>query len=128
MKSLAENYKAIAQKYGLLIESCSEKINLDDIGIPHGHCIDGELINLICKKEFVHEKDKNQRKECGCVKSIDVGAYNTCMHNCAYCYALNNYNSLEQIKQNPSSPLLCSELTADDKVTDREVLKLEEKN
>ena len=128
MKSLAENFKAIAQKCGLLIESCSEKINLDDIGIPHGHCIDGELINLICKKEFVHEKDKNQRKECGCVKSIDVGAYNTCMHNCAYCYALNNYNSLEQIKQNPSSPLLCSELTADDKVTDREVLKLEEKN
>ena len=28
MKSLAENFKAIAQKYGLLIESCSEKINL----------------------------------------------------------------------------------------------------
>ena len=28
MKSLAENFKAIAQKYGLLIEFCSEKINL----------------------------------------------------------------------------------------------------
>ena len=28
MKRLAENFKAIAQKYGLLIESCSEKINL----------------------------------------------------------------------------------------------------
>ncbi|MGN0731452.1 MAG: hypothetical protein ACI4MA_06025 [Treponema sp.] len=56
-----------------------------------------------------------------------MGAYNTCLHNCAYCYALKNYNSLEQIKQNPFSPLLCSELTADDKVTDREVLRLKEK-
>ena len=68
------------------------------------------------------------RKECGCAKSIDVGAYNTCLHNCAYCYAINNYNSPSRTKQNPSSPLLCSELTADDKVTDREVLRLKEKN
>ncbi|MGN0739159.1 MAG: DUF1848 domain-containing protein [Treponema sp.] len=126
MRSLAENLKAIARKYDLMIESCSEKINLDDIGIPHGHCIDGDLINRICKKNFAHAKDKTQRKECGCARSIDVGAYNTCLHNCAYCYAIENYNSPSQPKPNPSSPLLCSELTAADKVTNRPVLKLKE--
>lgn len=128
MRNLAVQFKDIAQKFSLRIESCSEKINLDDIGIPHGHCIDGDLINRICKKEFVFSKDETQREECGCVKSIDIGAYNTCSHNCIYCYATWNHRFSEKIKQNDSNPLLGSELAIDDKINDRSVSKLKEKS
>lgn len=35
----------------------------------------------------VHRKDKGQRKYCGCMAAKDIGEYNTCPHQCEYCYA-----------------------------------------
>ena len=34
-----------------------------------------------------NNKDKGQRQFCGCIVSKDVGQYNTCPHQCEYCYA-----------------------------------------
>lgn len=32
-------------------------------------------------------QDKGQREFCGCIRSKDIGEYNTCIHLCEYCYA-----------------------------------------
>lgn len=41
-------------------------------------------------------KDKSQRECCGCIISKDIGQYDTCNHQCIYCYA----NSSTKIANN----------------------------
>ena len=118
-KSLAE----IAHSYGLELETCAEGIKLEKYGIKHAHCIDGELFAKLLGCPLKVGKDKNQRKECGCVDSVDIGAYNTCRNGCRYCYANFNAKMVQnnQQRHNPLSPLLLGELQPDDKVTERKM-------
>ncbi|MDW5299568.1 MAG: DUF1848 domain-containing protein, partial [Sedimentibacter sp.] len=87
MLEIAKKFADIAMSYNIKISSCSETIDLSSIGVEHAKCIDDRLISKIVGQEINIPKDKNQRKECGCVESIDIGAYNTCKHGCKYCYA-----------------------------------------
>lgn len=119
----------IAASYGFTIQSCAEHIDLGDFGISHGACIDPLLISHLIGQPIRVHKDKNQRAECGCVESIDIGEYNTCQHYCAYCYA--NFNcgvvSRKIGKHDPKSSLLIGELLDSDIVKERKVTLLRTK-
>ena len=121
--SLSRSIKEIAKGYGLELQTCAEETELLEIGIPHGKCIDDVLISQICGCEIVSEKDKSQRGECGCISSIDIGAYNTCKHSCLYCYANFNHEMVAKntLLHNPCSPLLIGELEESDKIYERKM-------
>ena len=130
MTEIAARLAEIARDKGLIIESCAEVIDLDSVGFRHGHCIDKELIEEIIGCKLKGDKDKNQRPECGCFESVEVGTYNTCKNGCKYCYA--NYNQDRVISQthlyDPKSPILCGVVdeNAGDKITNRAMKTLKE--
>ena len=83
--SLANELAEIATKYGITLYTCSGDFLIND-NILKAHCIDGNIIKQLfyCNSSYV---EKSTRKECGCVESTDIGAYDTCPHGCVYCYA-----------------------------------------
>ncbi len=123
MFTLAAQFSEIAQKYRLTLETCAEAVDLSQFGIRHGHCIDGALFEKITGVPLALAKDKNQRAECGCMASIDIGMYDTCRNGCKYCYANHAPASLRQNLQTyaPASPLLCGSITPEDTVRDRKM-------
>lgn len=121
MYIIAENFAETADKYNLKIESCAEQIDLEKFGINHGKCIDDELIEKITGYKIKAGKD-GQRLACGCIKCIDIGEYNTCLHKCLYCYAnINKDSAIKNYKMhNKYSPLLIGDIdNLNDKIIDR---------
>ncbi len=123
MLEMAAHFFLIANKYGIIVQTCAEEIALESVGVKHGKCIDNALIEDLLGVKLIVSKDPNQRKECGCVQSIDIGEYNTCAHGCKYCYA-NFKDSMvmkNRVMHDPDSPLLVGNVRPDDKVTDRKL-------
>ncbi|HPD38814.1 MAG TPA: DUF1848 domain-containing protein, partial [Mesotoga infera] len=118
---LARGLSEIAGANGLVIETCSELIDLSEHGIRHGRCVDDRLISRLLGRELIVSKDRNQREACGCVESVDIGAYNTCPNGCLYCYANFNKTSVEKSRRtyDPDSPMLCDMLKDFDRITER---------
>lgn len=123
MDAMAKALAEIAHSYGLELATCAEGIELEKYGIKHAHCIDGVLFERLLGCPMKVGKDKNQRLECGCVESVDIGAYNTCRNGCRYCYANFNTAMVQKNRQqyHPDSALLLGEVGEEDKITERKM-------
>ncbi len=100
----------VSRENGMEIVSCAEDIDLQPYGVQPGKCIDDAYIERVFGTEVTvsHKKDPNQRKACGCVISRDIGAYDTCLFECQYCYATTNFERARQRHDghDPLSPSL----------------------
>lgn len=120
--ALARRLNAIARSHGIALSACG-KPDLRPAGIPVSSCVDGELIQKITGIHMTLRKDPGQREVCNCVESVDIGAYQTCLNGCAYCYANHSHQAAQRraAGYDPSSPFLCDASRPDDKVTERKV-------
>lgn len=128
MDEFARRFSEIAKQFGIKLQTCAEKIDLDKYGIEHGACIDKNMIESVIGYKIKDSNKKKERSFCGCYQSIDIGQYDSCVHDCVYCYAtrsidlaVNNFKS-----HNSESPILIGEYNLSD-VKERKVEILKEK-
>lgn len=112
----AEGFSRIGGEYGIPLYACAEKEDLKALGINRSSCIDPDKVENITGKKLFVDKDKNQRAECGCAESVDIGMYDTCLHGCRYCYATGSVKKAGARAGShlPSSPLQCGRLMGDE--------------
>ena len=80
---LAHRDKALMDYLGVTIIPIERDI-FGSVELPAGAILLDDGTAAIQKKKM---PDKGQRTACGCMVSKDIGQYNTCPHQCEYCYA-----------------------------------------
>ncbi len=90
----------VAGQNKMEIVSCAEEPDLNKYNIQPGKCIDDDYINRVFGINVTKKKDSTQRKACGCVVSKDIGAYNTCLFGCQYCYATSSFEKAKTLHKN----------------------------
>ncbi|MEW6266762.1 MAG: DUF1848 domain-containing protein [Thermodesulfobacteriota bacterium] len=106
--ALLRDLADMARARGLEIYTCAEKKDYTELGLKPGRCLDGDLIEKLWGLGRVRPKDPGQRETCGCAASKDIGATDTCLHGCRYCYATVSFEAARrrQAGHDPASPIL----------------------
>jgi hypothetical protein len=106
-QELAGRLADIGSEYGICLYTCCGDYLISN-NISKASCVDAGIIAELFYGGQFDVPRKPTRKECGCFASIDIGAYDTCVHGCVYCYA--NMNKATAIRRygeyDPSSAFL----------------------
>jgi hypothetical protein len=119
-QKLAAGLGALAKKHGLLIQTCGTDDDYSRYGVMLRGCMTPEILGTANNITFKKMTCKGLRKGCHCMPSRDIGAYNTCLNGCKYCYA-NKKPELcrENYKlHNKDSPILIGHLKPTDIISD----------
>lgn len=119
IETLVEGLGSIAGKYGIYIQTCGTNGDFTRWGIHSSGCMTLDILGSANGIVFKNLKHKGTRQGCHCIESRDIGAYDTCLNGCKYCYANKNpHKAFENYKlHDPMSPLLLGNLNPDDIVT-----------
>lgn len=117
---LANELVNIAKKYNINPKGCSNNSKLKDIGLNMSGCQTVDVLENALGININLDGEHPSRNNCNCILGRDIGAYNSCMHFCKYCYA--NYD-IELVKKNyklhdDNSPLLIGKVEFNDEICD----------
>lgn len=116
---LAEFLGATAARFGIPIQTCGTDGDYERFGIHSSGCMTLDILGRANGIQFRKLKHTGIRAGCHCIETHDIGAYDTCLNGCKYCYANRNPRKAFENFQyhDPDSPLLLGHLRLDDTVT-----------
>lgn len=118
MDEIARGLGGIATKYGLILQTCGPEENYARYGIQTSGCVTLDILGQANGLQFRDIKHKGFRKGCHCIESRDMGALNSCLNGCKYCYANKNAQLPREnyLLHDPDSPLLIGHLKPTDRL------------
>lgn len=116
--TLAHGLGEIADKHGIFLQTCGTNGDFSRYGIHASGCMTLDILGRANGITFKNLKHKGMREGCHCIESRDIGAYDTCLNGCKYCYANKSpKKARENFKfHDPASPLLLGHLKDTDTV------------
>ena len=118
--SLGKAFVEIAAAHGMTLRPCAESNDLAAFGADCSGCMKIGDYERAIGRRLNAPKKKGARAECACYLACDIGAYNTCLHLCRYCYA--NADPAQVLARsrlhNPKSPFLIGNYQKDDVIRD----------
>jgi len=98
---IGKEFIRIAAKYDMTIRPCAEGNELEPYGADCAGCMTVKTFETALHSYLAVPKRKsNQRgRQCVCLPSTGIGAYDTCGHLCKYCYVNTNAALVKENKK-----------------------------
>ncbi len=90
--ALIAEFRALAAQRGIALTLCTQADLSAASGVPGARCVDAERLAAIAGRPIA-AAHKGNRPGCLCAESRDIGAYDTCVHGCRYCYAVGDHEA-----------------------------------
>ena len=106
--ALGKSIIEIAKENGMTVRPCAEGDELAAFGADCSGCMTIPMYERAIGEKLIVPKRKPAREACACYLACDIGAYDTCLHLCRYCYANNDPAQVlrNRKRHDPASPFL----------------------
>lgn len=113
---LARGLGSIAADHGIHLQTCGTNGDFSRYGIHPSGCMTLPILGKANGVVFRELKHKGMRQGCHCIESRDIGAYDTCLNGCRYCYANKSPQKAWDNRKyhDPASPLLLGDVKPGD--------------
>ena len=92
---LVADLGAIAAERGIALSLCTQPDLAGAAGASAARCVDAARLADLAGRPIA-AATKGNRPGCLCAQSRDIGAYDSCVHGCRYCYAVADHEEVQR--------------------------------